>query len=278
MFEIGTGGHAGLLVPAATFRLRQRVGLGVVVEVIRPSIQQQVRTVEAAVLPGCTVLGMQDGFRQGPVAEIVGARETDDRGALLISGGGVRIPRREILAVDLESLARPVQVLVTQDRTDGEVVLRVGGSRVTRADESLTLPMEEIVGTGEPGLVADSVVADVQHVEAPVGAKDDGIVDAALVEVAFLASGAENQFRVFVRRSVRCDRIYSCVCEGSGSRYSSGLETPLKKPPPRNHCVFSGTRTATPCGGRVISETGVAFEERRLRIGRWSGIETASEP
>jgi len=88
VFEIGTGGHAGLLVPAATFRLRQRVGLGVVVEVIRPAIQQQVRTVEAAVLPGCTVLGMQDGFRQGPVAEIVGARETDDRGALLISGGG----------------------------------------------------------------------------------------------------------------------------------------------------------------------------------------------
>ena len=39
--------------------------------------------------------------------------------------------------------------------------------------------MDEIAGGGEAGLVAGAVEADVKHVEAPVGAEDDGVVDGA---------------------------------------------------------------------------------------------------
>ena len=207
VLEVGAGGDAGLLVPAAAFGLRQRIGLGVVVEVVGAAIEQQVGAVEAAVLPGRAVLGVEDGIGERPVQQVARACEADDGGAFLVAGGGIGIPRREILAVDFDRFASAVQVLVAQDGADGEVVLRVGGGGVARADEGFARPVEEIVGGGEAGLVAGAVEADVEHVEAAVGAEDDGVVDARLVEVALVAGGFEDEFGIFVGRAVGSDGI-----------------------------------------------------------------------
>jgi hypothetical protein len=62
--------------------------------------------------------------------------------------------------------------------------------------------VDEVGGGGEAGLVADAVEADVEHVEGSVGSEDDGVVDAALVEVAFAAGGFEDELRVFVGGTV----------------------------------------------------------------------------
>jgi len=165
----------------------------------------------------------------GSVAEMWEARETDDRGALLIIRGGVRIPRREILGRRPESLARPVQVLVTQDRTDGEVCT---SCRPEAGHEGRREPHASNGGDRrKPGARSGSRFRRSRCTawKRPYGAKDDGS-STLRCRSRLSASGAEHQFRYF-KRSVRCDRIYSCVCEGSGSRYSSGLETPPQKPP-----------------------------------------------
>ena len=124
-FEVRAGSGTGLLVPATALGLRQWVGLGVVVEIIGAAVEQQVGAIEAAVLPRGTVLRKEDGLSQRPMQQVVRTRETDDGRALLIAGGGIGIPRREILAVDLQRFAGAVQILVAQDGADGEVVLGV---------------------------------------------------------------------------------------------------------------------------------------------------------
>ena len=49
--------------------------------------------------------------------------------------------------------------------------------------------MEEIGGGGKACLVADAVPTDVKHLEDTVGVEDDGVIDSALVKIAFAAGG-----------------------------------------------------------------------------------------
>ena len=53
-------------MPAAAFQLREGIGFGVVIEVVRPAIEQQVRPVQPAVFPGRSVGGSEDGVGQRP--------------------------------------------------------------------------------------------------------------------------------------------------------------------------------------------------------------------
>ncbi len=108
--EVARGCDAGLLAPATAFGFRQRVGLGVVVEIERAVVaEQQVGTVEAAVLPWGAVLGTKDGIGKLPVKQVVGSSQADDGGAGFIAGAGVSVPGGEIAAVVLQGFACAVQ-------------------------------------------------------------------------------------------------------------------------------------------------------------------------
>ena len=206
-----------MLVPAAAFGFGERVGLGVVVEVVGAVVEEEVGTIEAAVLPWGAVLREEDGVGEFPVEEIVRPGEADDGCAFFVAGTGIGVPCAEVAAVDFEGFAAGVQVFVAEDAADGEVefcVLRVGSRGPTRASR---FQCDEVVRGGEAGLVAGAVEADVEHVELVVGAEDDGVVDAALVEVAFVAGGVEDELGIFVGCAVGGERVgegegWGCCC------------------------------------------------------------------
>src|ERR1035441_8614662 len=204
----------------------------------------------------------------------MGAREANDRSAFFISSGGIRVPGREILAVDFEGFAAPAQALIAQDRADGKVVLRVGRCRVAWADQSLALPVEEVFGEGEASLIARAVEADVQHIEPAVGSEDDGVVDALLVEVTCLAGSLENQIRILVRSPVGCDGIGRSIEVRRGKRESGRGEARSQEVSAACLHGACSWRTATPCAGSVMCVAGmfvgrnvetVAMPGRRLR-------------
>src|ERR1017187_410133 len=187
----------------------------------------------------------------------MGAREANDRSAFFISSGGIRVPGREILAVDFEGFAAPVQALIAQDRADREVVLRVGRGRVAWADQSLAFPVNEVVGGRKAGLITGAVEADVQQIELAVGSEDDGVVDALLVEVTCLAGSLENQIRILVRSPVGCDGIGHSIKARRGKRESGRGEARSQEVSAVClHCACSW-RTATPCAGSVMCVAGM---------------------
>src|SRR5581483_2441098 len=156
-----------------------------------------------------------------------------------------------------------MQRFIAQDAADREVEFSPLRLRVAWADERDTIPVDEIAGFGEAGLVAGAVESDVEHVKSVVRAKDNRVVDAARIERLIRRRGrierdgptrSKDQLRVLVRCTVGLDGVFCAARErrGAGSEGQCGLGEGSSSDA-HGSCLPGvwGTRTATPCGPRL---------------------------
>ena len=96
----------------------------------------------------------------------------------------------------------------------GHVVFRVFGIGIARAYECSAGPVEQVGRAGKARLVAGAVEADVEHVEAAVGAEDDGVVDGQAVEVLLVSGALQDKLRVFIWGAIGRNGIFGGSQQG----------------------------------------------------------------
>ena len=70
--------------------------------------------------------------------------------------------------------------------------------------------MEQIVGGRKPGLVANAIPTDIEHLKRAVGIENDRVVNAALIKIAFSMGGREHELGEFIRSAKRGWFVCSC--------------------------------------------------------------------
>ncbi len=111
----------------------------------------------------------------------------------------------QVAAAHLPELALGSQTGVAQDPVHGDVVARAGVGRIAAQDAAEAAPGDQVTGGGESGLIAGAVPADVRHVELAFMPKDEGTIDAAVIEGIGRRVRAQDELAVFVRRQVGLD-------------------------------------------------------------------------
>ena len=210
-FEVPGPGDADLLVPSAAFAAGQVLRFGVVEDVIEAVVLEDAGFVEAALLPGqgIGVVGAEAGRVEFPVMQVVAPAEADDGRAGFIAGTWIGVPGAEIAAIDFAKSSGREDTVFPHDPHHGDVVAGDGVFGVAVENAAVFFPVDEVMGSGEAGLVADAVEADEGHVIAAVVQEDEGAVDGFFVEIAWFVRGAEDKLFVLIGcfEIVRCGEV-----------------------------------------------------------------------
>src|SRR5580700_9700361 len=127
--------------------------------------------------------------------------------ACLVSGIRIGVPRAEIAAADFLEPAARGQFMFVKQAGESDVVTRVFGARIAARHAGDYLPIDQVGGFSEAGLIAGAIKADVEHVKRALMEKDKRIIDRIAVESAGIGRRRENELAVLVRSAERSDLL-----------------------------------------------------------------------
>ena len=123
-----------------------------------------------------------------------------------VAGAGIRVPRAQIAAAHFFELSRRGELVLAHNRAESDVVARVLRVRIAPRHAGHALPVHEVSGVRQAGLIARAIEADVEHVKRAFMQEHKGIVDGLRQSNALgSAEAARTSFAVLVRGAKRSD-------------------------------------------------------------------------